>query len=156
MINSFSAFEMVALSALYAGYNVYKGLKNNRSGIIGKVATKWGNRVQEGINKWGAPNWLKDIAHAANETILNPDAESTIDNQPDPVNGASKQVSNNSPNAVHSGGEGALYGTKPGARNPYDYSTHEFENIIRREINNYYPKKQTGAKRGRVIRSYRY
>ena len=135
------------LGAAYGAYNVYKGLKNDRSGLIGKVATKLGNRVQAGINKWDGPGWVKDIAHAANETILNPDQESKMDNPPDPVNSATKQESFNSPNATHSGGEGALYGTKPGARNPYDYSTHEFESIIRKSMNRVFPKKS------RVVRS---
>ena len=135
------------LGAAYGAYNVYKGLKNNRNGLIGKVATKWGNRIQQGINKWNAPDWIKDGAHALNETILNPSQESKVDDPPDPINGAEKQVSFNSPNATHSGGEGALYGTKPGARNPYDYSTHEFENIIRRELNTYYPRTNKAPKR---------
>lgn len=127
------------LGAAYGAYNIYKGLKNDRNGLIGKIATKWGNRVQAGINKWDAPDWIKDGAHALNETVLNPTSESKVDNPPDPVNGAEKQVSFNSANATHSGGEGALYGTKPGARNPYDYSTHEFENIIRKSINRLNP-----------------
>ena len=142
---------MVALSAAlataYGLYNGYKALKNDRSGIIGKLATKWGNRVQAGINKWGGPGWIKDGAHALNETLLNPESESKMDNPPDPVNSATKQESFNSPNASHSGGEGALYGTKPGARNPYDYSTHEFESIIRKSMNRVFPKKS------RVVRS---
>ena len=80
--------------------------------------------------------FLKYGAEALNKTFLSP----KINNNNNSDNGALKSESHSSPNAVLSGGEGSLYNSKPGARNPYDYASTDFESILRKQMKRSIPQ----------------
>ena len=116
-------------------YDYWQKEKENKNGLIGRFAKNAGNYFQDKINNMN-DGLLKVGAATLNQTFMNPDSESDKDNAPDTRNGAAKTESFNSPNASYSGGEGLLYGSKPGARNPYDYASTDFESILRKQMNN--------------------
>ena len=121
--------------AAKGAYDWYQKEKQNQSGLIGKLAKSVGNHIQENYIDKIDNGLLKMGADALNRTLLNPDSKkSSENNYPDVKNGAVKNESYKSSNASYSGGEGSLYGSKPGARNPYDYASTDFESIMRKQM----------------------
>ena len=137
-------------------FNWYQKEKQNQSGLLGKLATAVGNHIQENyINKMDN-GLLKIGAETLNKTFLNPTSNSQTNNYPDVKNGAVRNETYNSSNASYSGGEGSLYGTKPGARNPYDYASTDFDSILRKQANMSASTPRQNPKRTRrKVRSYR-
>ena len=89
---------IAGLGIAKAGWDAFK-----KTGIGGKLAKRWGNRIQQGINKWnngGITGFFKDLATSANEAVFDPDK-------------GIEQTDYNSPKATLSGGEGTVYGTHP-------------------------------------------
>ena len=135
--------------AAKGAYDWYQKEKQNQSGLIGKLAKSVGNHIQENYIDKMDNGLLKMGADALNRTLLNPDSKSKVDSHPDVKNGAAKTESYKSSNASYSGGEGSLYGSKPGARNPYDYASTDFESIMRKQMNN-----SGGTRTRRIARVY--
>ena len=103
---------MTGLGMAKAGWDAFK-----KTGIGGKLAKKWGNRLQEGINKWsdnGFTGFMKDLATSANESLFDPDKDKGIE-----------QTDFKSPAATLTGGEGVVYGTYPNKSSyiPMDYTS---------------------------------
>ena len=125
------------LTGLHYGkkaYDWWQDQKKDTSGIAGKFARTAGNFIQRNLINKMDDGFLKYGAEALNKTFLNPKINNNSDN------GALKSESHSSPNAVLSGGEGSLYNSKPGARNPYDYASTDFESILRKQMNRSIPK----------------
>lgn len=126
------------LTGLHYGkkaYDWWQDQKKDTSGIAGKFARTAGNFIQRNLINKMDDGFLKYGAEALNKTFLNPKI-----NNNNSDNGALKSESHSSPNAVLSGGEGSLYNSKPGARNPYDYASTDFESILRKQMNRSIPK----------------
>ena len=119
------------LAGAKKGIDYWNANKNNKNNFVGGIANKWGNRIQNAINNHVGDGFFKDTLSSLNETVFAPDP--IKQNIPKPP--VEKSESRNSSNAVYSAGEGSLYGSKPGARNPYDYASTDFEGIIRKQLN---------------------
>ena len=107
---------IAGLGMAKAGWDVFK-----KTGIGGKLAKKWGNRLQEGINKWsdtGFTGFMKDLATSANESLFDPDKDKGIE-----------QTDFKSPAATLTGGEGFVYGTHP---NKSSYIPMDYNNLNRK------------------------
>lgn len=130
------------LTGLHYGkkaYDWWQDQKKDTSGIAGKFARTAGNFIQRNLINKMDDGFLKYGAEALNKTFLNPKINNNNSNN-NSDNGALKSESHSSPNAVLSGGEGSLYNSKPGARNPYDYASTDFESILRKQMNRSIPK----------------
>ena len=126
--------------AVKKGWDWWQNNKNDQSGIAGKFARTAGNFLQKNVINNMDDGFLKYAAEAVNKTVFSPTQKKSSDvktNKP-PVE---KSESFNSSNAVYSSGEGSLYGNKPGARNPYDYASTDFEGILRKQFNGFTPKR---------------
>ena len=138
------------LTGLHYGkkaYDWWQDQKKDTSGIAGKFARTAGNFIQRNLINKMDDGFLKYGAEALNKTFLNPKIKPSYDDSAIHIahnnnsdNGALKSESHSSPNAVLSGGEGSLYNSKPGARNPYDYASTDFESILRKQMNRSIPK----------------
>ena len=105
---------IAGLGIAKAGWDAFK-----KTGIGGKLAKKWGNRLQQGINKWsdnGFTGFLKDTATSINESVFDPDKGIT-------------QTDFKSPAATLTGGEGYVFGTHP---NKSSYIPMDYSNITRK------------------------
>ena len=105
---------IAGLGMAKAGWDAFK-----KTGIGGKLAKKWGNRLQQGINKWsdnGFTGFMKDLATSANESLFDPDK-------------GIEQTDFKSPTATLTGGEGMVYGTHP---NKSSYIPMDYNNLNRK------------------------
>ena len=154
-----TATMAAGLAGAKSAWNWYQKEKQNKSGLIGKLSNIWGNHIQKKINSMN-DGWLKDTFSTVNETVFNPSktinrepkSESKLYRPADPVNGSQKQVSYNSNNASYNTGEGALYGTKPVARGPYE-SSNNIRNDYVSDLTNIQRKMQN-AHRARAYRMF--
>lgn len=126
--------------AVKKGWDWWQNNKNDQSGIAGKFARTAGNFIQKNVINNMDDGFLKYAAEAANKTVFSPTQNNNSSNRAIKPP-AEKSESFNSSNAVYSGGEGSLYGSKPGARNPYDYASTDFEGILRKQFNGFTPKR---------------
>ena len=120
---------IAGLGIAKAGWDAFK-----KTGIGGKLAKKWGNRLQQGINKWsdnGFTGFLKDTATSINESIFDPDKSKGATGwlPQGPAVPGIEQTDFKSPAATLTGGEGYVFGTHP---NKSSYIPMDYSNITRK------------------------